>query len=365
MKRCTSCGQIVAQRITTCPACGGQIVAGMTAIDDYEIQNIIHEGRSSLVCRAIKKGHKQPITIRLFTEQSGVTDAIAHRLEKELETLAKLPEDLFVQHYAIKKSSTGHWYRVSEWVDADNWGTVFVSGALKDQRRMVTLFYNIASALDTLHHHDHFMPYLILDDILIPKNQTKNLGVKINYKLSRFLNPRATHHGPMLKKLLKCHPDILNERAVDFRTGIWSLGKLYVELLTADHNLTQVSSKLEQLKGLDPQLAILIKVMLSDDPDLRPQSMDKVVAALARILDQLPHKSLHPYKRKPKLIREITWFKRMIFVLLFIIVGIIGVNTYLYMDKKTTPVDAALSQFLESHTGAIGFLMVEYWLKEL
>lgn len=86
----------------------------------------------------------------------------------------------------------------------------------------------------------------------------------------------ATHHGPMLQKLLDCHPDIINKRAIDFKSGIWSLGKLFIELLTADHNLKDFSSKVDGLKGLDPDLAVLIKIMLSDDPDLRPQTMRKV-----------------------------------------------------------------------------------------
>ncbi len=104
MKRCTSCGQIVAQSIKTCPACGSHLVAGMKFIDDYRILNIIHEGRSSLVCKAVKENGVKPITIRLFTDQAGVNDTIALRLETELKELAKLPPDLFVQHYAIKKS---------------------------------------------------------------------------------------------------------------------------------------------------------------------------------------------------------------------------------------------------------------------
>ncbi|MCG8637464.1 MAG: trypsin-like peptidase domain-containing protein [Desulfobacterales bacterium] len=364
MKRCESCGQIVAQQITTCPACGSRLVAGMTSVDDYRIQHIIHEGRSSLVCRAIKEGHKKPVTIRLFTDQSGVDKAIAQRLEKELETLAKLPEELFVQHYAIRQSNTGHWYRVSEWVDAENWGSIFVSGILNDQRRMVTLFYNIASALNLLHQHDHFMPYLILDDILLPKKRTRNLSVKINYKLSRFLNARATHHGPMLKKLLEHHPDIVNDRAIDFRTGIWSLGKIFIELLTADHNLTDFSAKVDQLEGLDPELAVLIKVMLSDDPDLRPQSMAKVASTLARILERLPSKSIYAatYKKKPKLIKEITWFKRMVMVMLVLIIGIVSANTFVYFNREPEQGDAGFTRILESHTRSIGFLMVEYWL---
>ncbi|MCP4721641.1 MAG: trypsin-like serine protease, partial [Desulfobacteraceae bacterium] len=366
MKRCTSCGQIVAQSIRTCPACGSHIVAGMKFIDDYRILNIIHEGRSSLVCKAVKEDGTKPVTIRLFTDQSGVTEDTAQRLETELKELAKLPPNLFVQHFAIKKSSSGHWYRVSEWVDADNWGTIFVSGTLKDQRRMVTLFYNIASALEILHTHDHFMPYLILEDILIPKDQTRGLGVKINYKLSRFLDARATHHGPMLQKLLASHPDIVNERAIDFRTGIWSLGKIFIELLTADHNLIDFSAKVDQLKGLDPELGVLIKVMLSDDPDLRPKTMGQIASALSIILNQMPHKSIFPsaFKQKPKLLKELNWFKRMVVVLLFLIVGIVAANTFswFYMDSRKGKEEIGFSGFIESYADSIGFIMVEYWL---
>ncbi|MCG8684673.1 MAG: trypsin-like peptidase domain-containing protein [Desulfobacterales bacterium] len=364
MKRCTSCGQILAQRITTCPACGSALVAGITSIDDYRVEKIIHEGRSSLVFRAIKAGHKKPVTIRLFTDQSGVDESVAQRLDNELKILAKLPPDLFVQHFAIRQSKTGHWYRVSEWVDADNWGSIFVSGLLNDQRRMVSLFHNIASALELLHAQDHFMPYLILDDILLPRNQTRSLAVKINYKLSRFLNARATHHGPMLQKLLECHPDIINQRAIDFRTSIWSLGKIFVELLTADHNMTRFSSRVDDIKDLHPDLAVLIKVMLSEDPDLRPQSMSTVVQTLERILETIPSAPVHKLQenRPPATTRELTWFRRVVVLLLVVILGIVAVNTFVRVFKPPDTQEGGFTKIIESHTRSIGFLMVEYWL---
>ncbi|WDP89708.1 MAG: trypsin-like peptidase domain-containing protein [Desulfobacter sp.] len=363
MKRCSSCGQILAQRIKRCPACGGRQTAGMTAVDDYRIIAVIHEGRSSLVCRAVKKKHDHPVTIRVFTDQSGVDTAVAARLEKELDTLSRLPPDLFVQHYAIRQSREGLWYRISEWVDADNWGSIFVSGILNDQRRMATLFYNIATALECLHAHDHFMPYLILDDILLPRDRTRHLSVKINYKLSRFLNARATHHGPMLQKLLQCHPDIINKRAIDFRSGIWSLGKVFAELLTADPNLTEFSSRIDRIEGLDPKLAVLVKVMLSDDPDLRPQSMAKVVQTLERILDtippgpvyQIPEKNGHRLLGHPR-------FKLMAALILVVITCLAAAGTAFYMIRAPSDRPHPTPPPLESHTRSVGFLMVEYWL---
>ena len=95
MKQCKSCGQVLSEKILTCPACGSQIVEGIKYIDDYKILAIIHEGRSSIVCKAIKDSGKTPVSIRLFTEKSGVDDSIAKRLEKELKELKSyLPNTL-------------------------------------------------------------------------------------------------------------------------------------------------------------------------------------------------------------------------------------------------------------------------------
>ncbi|MFH2060691.1 MAG: trypsin-like peptidase domain-containing protein [Pseudomonadota bacterium] len=378
MKKCPSCDLAVSEKIITCPACGSHIVEGMKYIDDYRIQAIIHEGRSSIVCKAKKDNANQSVSIRVFTENSGVDEQVAQRLEKELKELKKLPGEHFIRHYSINQSRDGHWYRLSEWADATDWGSIFMSGLLHDQRKMVTLFHNIASVIDLLHKRDHFMPYLILDDILIPKKRAKELHVKINYKLSRFLDARATHHGPMLQKLLDCHPDIVNKRAIDFKSGIWSLGKIFVELLSADPNLKDFSSKIDDIKGLDPDLIILIKLMLSDDPGLRPQTMAKVVSVLSGILNRLPYDQTYnqsydqSYNRrhseettkKPTIISELQWFKRVVVLLIFIILGIVGFGTVSWFKINTDiqKKDPAFSQFVESYAGSIAFVMVEYGL---
>jgi hypothetical protein len=369
MKRCNSCKQIISQKISICPACGSDILGGIKYIDDYKIQTIIHEGHSSIVCKAIKDGNDKPVTILLFTQTSGVDETVATRLEKELNELSKLPSENFVQHYAINKSNKGDWYRVSEWVDADSWGSIFMSGLLRDQRSLVTLFHNIASVLDVLHRYDHFMPYLILDDILIPKSKKKDLNIKINYKLSRFLNAKATHHGPMLQKLLDIHPDIVNQRAIDFKSSIWSLGKIFVELLSSDHNLLDPSSKVDELGNLDPELTVLIKIMLSDNPDLRPQTMGKVASALSHILDRLKHSDQEPLlfsKKNPRLINELQGLKKMVMVLIIILVGIVTYSglTWFYINSDTNRQKVTLSSFVESYSSSVAFIMVEYWLAD-
>ena len=105
MKLCPTCGQPVADEIAVCPACGGR-ERPPQAIDDYRIVDVLHEGYSTFLCRAIRERTDEHVMIRLFTPRSGVNAEVAARLQRELEELKKLPDEGFVRHYAIRRSRT-------------------------------------------------------------------------------------------------------------------------------------------------------------------------------------------------------------------------------------------------------------------
>ena len=173
MKLCPHCGQALAEEILTCPACGSEVQQGRSYIDDYRIVDVLHEGYSSILCRAIKDGTENSVMIRIFTLQSGVNEEIAGRLRRELEELKKLPEDYFVRHFEVRRSADGLWYRVSEWIDTENWGTLLASGILDDYHVAFRLFARIASILEGLHRIGHFIPHLILVHLLFPNRKPR------------------------------------------------------------------------------------------------------------------------------------------------------------------------------------------------
>lgn len=364
MKICVKCGQIVAEEVSTCPACGAEVGAGRAAIDDYRILEVLHEGYSSILCKARREGAENPVLIRIFTPPAGVDAALADRLKRELEELQTLPENYFVRHLAIRQSSEGLWYRISEWVEALNWGTMLATGRLKDSRTCLHLFYRIASILDGLHRIGHIIPHLILDDILVYEDGAGALKVMIDYKLSRFLDPQLDRPGPMLARLLALHPDIVNHRPLDHRSDIWSLGKAFVEILSADPDETDFQKRVDRLP-VPPEVRTLLRLMLSDNPDLRPRSMAEVVAVLGKVSDRAIRDAEDRQKEAAAgltrtLLRRVNMRLALVVAVLIAVGGLLWYNLGIMRQNS----ESALMTYANQYAGSVAFVVVDYWLRQ-
>jgi DNA polymerase III alpha subunit len=84
MKLCENCSQALAESVKICPNCGSEVADGLTGIDSYRILQVIHEGRASILFKAIEEGAEEPVALRLFTTDSGVDATVAERLTHEL-----------------------------------------------------------------------------------------------------------------------------------------------------------------------------------------------------------------------------------------------------------------------------------------
>jgi len=256
---------------------------------------------------------------------------------------------------------------VSEWIDAENWGTLLSSGWLQDYRVAFKLFCRIASILEGLHQIGHFIPHLILDDIMVIKGDREEFEVKIDYKLSRFLDPEMDRPGPMLKKLLTCHPDIINQRPLDFRSDIWSLGKIFVELLTTDFEVTDFLVKIDTMP-LPQKVAVLFKIMLAEDPDLRPRSMAEVAETLSQISDEEIETAKQSHlESSPAPVRQIKGLKKRItlLVVMVVVLGLFfGGLAWYYFSFKERNSEAILVHYANQYAGSVAFIMVDYRLHD-
>ncbi|MGD9301652.1 MAG: hypothetical protein PVI13_08755, partial [Desulfobacterales bacterium] len=365
MKICPKCDQSVAEEITTCPTCGSIIGQGRKYIDDYRIVDVLHEGHSSFLCRAIRERTQELVMIRLFTPESGVDEKIVWRLKRELEELKLLPHDGFVRHHAIRQSSDGLWYRISEWINSDSWGSLLASGKLQDRAVLINLFYQMASILAVLHEKGHFIPHLILNDIIVIKEGGEEVTIKIDYKLSRFFDPKLDRPGPMLKNLLDCHPDIINQRPLDYRSDIWSLAKIFVELLTADLETRDFLAKVDEL-DLSSELNVLLKVMLADDPDMRPRSMAEVAESLAKIKAGEAQKTKQdittPASAPVNTISRLNKIVKLLAVAVLILI-VAGVIAWFQFDRRKDDSSVSFETYANRYAQSVAFLATEYWLE--
>jgi len=355
----------VAEEITTCPTCGSLIGEGRKYIDDYRIVDVLHEGHSSFLCRAIRERTQELVMIRLFTPESGVDEDVVWRLKRELEELRQLPGEGFVRHHAIRRSSDGLWYRISEWINTESWGSLLASGQLRDRKVLIDLFYQTASILAVLHEQGHFIPHLILNDIIVIKDDREEFTIKIDYKLSRFFDPKLNRPGPMLKNLLDCHPDIINQNPLDYRSDIWSLAKIFVELLTADLETREFLPKIDDLE-LPSELNVLLKVMLADDPDMRPRSMAEVAESLDKIkkveAEKIEEELAAPEQAPVRTITRLNKIVKLLAaaVVILIIAGFLAwYQLYRPEENGTTRFETYANKYAQS----VAFLVTEYWLE--
>jgi len=360
--------QAVADNVSTCPTCGAETAAGRSAIDDFHILEVLHEGYSSVLCKARREDDETPVLIRIFTPPSGVDEQLADRLKHELEKIQDLPETYFVRHLAIKQSADGLWYRISEWIDALNWGTLLSTGRLKDPKVWLRLFRQVASIIEGLHRIGHIIPHLNLDDILVYEDDAGELQVKIDFKLSRFLDPQLERPRPMLARVLSLHLDILNQRPLDYRSDIWSLGKSFVEILSADPAVEDLQAKVDTL-WIPEDIRTLIRLMLSDNPELRPHSMEEVAAALAQVDDKAVRAVAAAHEvapgETPRTLRQHMNIRLgVLAAIVALIIATGGSLLWYHLRVKRPDIESTLMGFANRYAGSIAFVVVEYWLQQ-
>ena len=243
---------------------------------------------------------------------------------------------------------------------------MLTSGRLQDHQLALDLFFQMASILTVLHQEGYFIPHLILNDIMLVRGESGRLRVKIDYKLSRFFDPKLDRPGPMLKKLLNVHPDIVNHRPLDFRSDIWSLGKIFVELLSADLETADYLAKVDEL-SLPEAAKVLLKVLLADDPDIRPRSMAEVAVSLARIKEKPVEEEPEPVQPPAATARRLTikglQNRISILAVLIIILSLAVFMAGYQLSQRKTGYENRLEGYANLYSPSVAFILVEYWLE--
>ncbi|MBW2707298.1 MAG: trypsin-like peptidase domain-containing protein, partial [Deltaproteobacteria bacterium] len=124
-------------------------------------------------------------------------------------------------------------------------------------------------------------------------------------------------------------------------------------------------AKVDELE-LPSDLNVLLKVMLADDPDMRPRSMAEVAESLAKIkageAARIQEESATPV---PAPVRSITRLHKIVKLLAasVVVLMIAGVLAWFQFDRKEDDPSATLEAYANKYARSVAFLATEYWLE--
>jgi len=366
MKNCSACNQPLGEDMHLCPFCGGKVPEGRTRVDDYELLGVVRDGFGSTLYRARRGREGVPVLLRIFKPASGIDAAKVDRLKLEMEEINRLPPGRFVRILEIRQSSEGSWYRVSEWVDTLDWGDLIAAGTFTDLKTAFGIFAQIADSLAQLHRAGHFIPHLIRDDVLVSRADDGRLSVKIDYRLSRFVDPAQAVPGTNLKSLMDDHPDMGASAPLDLRSDTWSLGRLFGELLTGEQRAAAIRERLGAVP-LPANLALLLRRMLEPDPDARPVSMEEISHAFAACTEREIAEAARARELAAlRPAREISQLKRLFLATGAGLALLLGAGLFLQLRYGLFSRDdtKVLSAYAAKYKPSVAYVVTEYWLAE-
>ena len=280
-------------------------------VGPYYIKRLLGEGGMGQVYEAEQK---EPFHRKVALKQIKVgmdTQLVAKRFQQEQETLARLNHPYIAQVFDAGSNERGQPYFVMEYIEGKPISTYCDEECLNVEARL-ELFNKVCEGIQYAHQrgtiHRDLKPANILITIkngeAIPKiidfGIAKVIGAEevAQQTLSRMGNLQLTQTGLVMGSLAYMSPEqaLLDDRAVDTASDIYSLGAILYELLVGKRPLDEV---------LTDNLAWdeMLRKIREKEPTRPSQSLRRDEG-----LFELAHKRRSSPKRLPKELKgELDW----------------------------------------------------------
>ena len=277
----------------------------MISVSGFHSQKVIHQGTTSLVCKAVRERDNQTVVLKFPHPEITTLDEIT-RYHKEFETLSRLSSKHIVKVYEILEQD-GIPIIVMEYVDYLSLSEVLVNHR-PTISEAIGLAEQIARALDDIHSFN------VVYKNLSPSNVLCNADLSqirlIDFGLASFQNvalpPEANDILEGTIEYVSPEQTGRMNRTIDYRTDIYSLGVLLYQLLTGELPFSS-TDYLEIIfqhlaktpappSSINPAVPVavdkIIFKMMAKAPEERYQSTYAVISDLSRINDLISASSL-------------------------------------------------------------------------
>lgn len=266
---------------------GGILPTGSVLAGQYTIEKVIGEGGMGIVYRAQDSVVGRPVAIKMLHANLLGDSGIRRRFLREARLMSGWSHPHVVQVYDLLEQDR-LLAIVMEYVD----GTTLTEylkkwGGQLPLDELNLLFSDLLSTMEEAHNQGIVHRDLKPDNILLHKTETRMFPKIVDFGLAKILEGTTyTVSGALLGTCQYMPPEqIQNERSIDHRADIYSLGITLFQLCTGRcpfQNSNHFALMMAHVnnppprpsslrKDLPPQLETLILDTLAKDPDDRPK----------------------------------------------------------------------------------------------
>ncbi|HYP27528.1 MAG TPA: protein kinase [Blastocatellia bacterium] len=303
MNICMSCGSPVPSSDEECPRCGAvsrnrqDRLLGITLADKYLIEEKLGAGGMCEVYRARHVLINKPVAVKVLRPELASDPQIARRFEQEAKaaSLIRHPNAIDVTDFGLARGNTP--FIVMELVEGRTVGELLRQEGVFSVERTMNILRQICGALESAHAAGVIHRDIKPDNIIIAEYEGGDWVEVCDFgvaKIQEDVNRRAALTGAnlIIGTPRYMSPEQCEERPVDARSDIYSLGVVLYEMLAGEApfggNSTRqmIAHAVEtppplRLKrpDLSPELEAVIMRALEKDPARRPQSAPELFQA--------------------------------------------------------------------------------------
>lgn len=229
-------------------------------IEGYEIQGEIHRGGQGVVYRALQRGTRRDVAIKVLLEGAAASSATKKRFMREVDLIAQLRHPGIITIFESGLTNDGRQFYVMDYVA----GLPLDAFVRQNQLTMpvvLALFEHICHAVHYAHQRGIIHRDLKPSNILVDGDGAARV---LDFGLAKQVTDQLQTQVSMTGQVFGTLPYMSPEQAtgkqdsVDARTDVYALGVLLFELLTGTYPYPVTGSITEVLRNI------------AESPPLRP-----------------------------------------------------------------------------------------------
>ncbi|MCX6983976.1 MAG: protein kinase, partial [Lentisphaerae bacterium] len=401
---CNSCKKKVepvangASGKSVCADCGAEI--SMSSVDQlprgavingFMVEDKLGQGGMGVVYKAKQLNLERYVALKVLSDELARDAEFVERFFKEARAAASLNHTNIVQVYDAGSTSDGIYYFAMELIEGETLDTKISRDGLLPQKDALEIAIKIASALDYAWEkqrlcHGDIKP----DNIILNSSECAKLA---DLGLAKSIHDENDFKEGIMATPLYAPPEVISGdiHRIDFRSDMYSFGATLYHILSGmppfpgDDPETVMRKHMndapiplsEVNRELNPAISNLVDRLLLKNPENRPASWKEVCKTLDKIHD-VERKVFHkPIQNTPKLSnvqpsassgkQEPTAEPLLKIIVILastaIILIVLTIAVYIYMDAKNRKGSVAVKQGIRSSTSSPAEKHQEEWLK--